>query len=119
MNTPPAALLAADYVDHHPWALTVDGVDLLEPGPVLAAQGRFAMVPIIAGATRDDLSTQFGDMVVGPVGPMPVCANQVECTEKDFRSFARETLGLNAFYEEELVSAPEATSTLAGFSVGV
>ena len=32
------------------WSITVDGVDLVAPGPVLASRGHLANVPIFAGA---------------------------------------------------------------------
>ena len=104
VRAPTAAFLAADFVDNHPWGITIDDVDLTAPGPVLASQGNFHAVPIIVGSTRDDVTTNYHTAVVGPVGAEPRCRNRFQCTEEDFRTFGEVTLGLGTRYLAEFVS---------------
>ena len=57
------------------WSITVDGVDLKAPGPVLAAQGKLANVPIIAGSVREDIGSYYS-AILFKKGPPPPPASK-------------------------------------------
>jgi hypothetical protein len=104
INAPMELLNLANHLGCGGWSITVDGKDLVAPGPVLARQGKLAPVPIITGSVREDISSVWSSLPSKP-GPPPPPASKckplvgkgkgLQCTEADFRSFGR-SLGLDA-----------------------
>ena len=113
INAPMLALDLADRTCCGGWSITVDGVDLVAPGPVLAQQGKLAKVPIIAGSVREDIGSYYSSILFKP-GPPPPPASKckpligkgkgLQCTEADFRSFGA-SMGLDSHDLEVFVEA--------------
>lgn len=85
------------------WSITVDGVDLMAPGPVLASKGKLAPVPIIAGSVREDIASASCAVVNAKWPPRGKCLPG-KCDEADFRSYGT-SLGFNATEVDAFVSA--------------
>lgn len=110
-----AALADANRLCCGGWSITVDGVDLKAPGPILAKAGKLAKVPIIAGSVREDIGSYYASVLFKP-GPPPPPPSKclpltgpnkgLQCTESDFRSFGQ-SLGLDAHDLEQFVAAYE------------
>ena len=115
INAPMEALNLANHLGCGGWSITVDGKDLVAPGPVLAKQGKLAKVPIITGSVREDIGSYYSSILFKP-GPPPPPASKchplvgkgkgLQCTEADFRSFGT-SMGLDAHDLEVFVEAYE------------
>jgi len=70
VTAPTAALVAANDDCCGGWSITVDGVDLVAPGPMLAVQGKLAKVPIITGSVREDIASPY-------VHPLPCLVGEM------------------------------------------
>jgi carboxylesterase type B len=75
------------------WDPVVDGVDLVESGVKLAMAGKLAPVPVIAGYVAEDINV-FGIK----------CKDKSQCSEDEFKAWAKNDLGFNATETEKLTS---------------
>lgn len=68
-----------------PWEPTIDGVDLLEAGPVLAERGEIAPVPVLVGSNMEDVS----------IIPFTWKCDPDTCSEEDFWRLLVNAWGFN------------------------
>lgn len=101
---PTKALIDANRGCCGGWSITVDGVDLTAPGPILAAKGALAPVPIIAGSVREDLTFAYSDVVHASDHPPSFLKPPDQFDETAFRGFGL-SLGFNSTENNMFVEA--------------